>query len=115
MTDGGGGTAWDSIVYDTVNDQILIGVGNGSPWNPDVRDPNSDGDNLFLHRFLRLMRIRVNIVGTTKLPPATAGITLRHNRSCWPICRWERGASRRVVMQAPKNGSSMCSMLLMVS
>ncbi|GIS02442.1 MAG: hypothetical protein CM15mP103_09930 [Gammaproteobacteria bacterium] len=31
------------IVYDTVNDQILIGVGNGSPWNPDIRDPNSDG------------------------------------------------------------------------
>ena len=52
VTDGGGGTAWDSIVYDTVNDQILIGVGNGSPWNPDVRDPNSDGDNLFLSSIL---------------------------------------------------------------
>ena len=52
VTDGGGGTAWDSIVYDTVNDQILIGVGNGSPWNPDIRDPNSDGDNLFLSSIL---------------------------------------------------------------
>ena len=35
-TDGGGGAVWDSIVYDTVNDQVLIGVGNGSPWNASV-------------------------------------------------------------------------------
>ena len=53
VTDGGGGTAWDSIVYDTVNDQVLIGVGNGSPWNPDIRDPDGDGDNLFLSSILR--------------------------------------------------------------
>ena len=52
VTDGGGGTAWDSIVYDTVNDQVLIGVGNGSPWNPDIRDPDSAGDNLFLSSIL---------------------------------------------------------------
>ncbi|WP_396274173.1 PQQ-binding-like beta-propeller repeat protein, partial [Hyphomonas sp.] len=29
-TDGGGGTVWDSIVYDEVNNQIIFGVGNGS-------------------------------------------------------------------------------------
>ncbi len=30
---GGGGTVWDSIVYDPELNQLLIGVGNGSPWN----------------------------------------------------------------------------------
>ena len=28
---GGGGTVWDSIVYDPDLDQLYIGVGNGSP------------------------------------------------------------------------------------
>ena len=47
VTDGGGGTVWDSIVYDAVNDTVVFGVGNGSPWNRNFRDP-SGGDNLFL-------------------------------------------------------------------
>ena len=34
---GGGGTVWDSIVYDPEFDQLLIGVGNGSPWNHRAR------------------------------------------------------------------------------
>ena len=44
---GGGGTAWDSIVYDPDFDQILVGTGNGSPWNQKFRSPGG-GDNLFL-------------------------------------------------------------------
>lgn len=105
VTDGGGGTAWDSIVYDTVNDQILIGVGNGSPWNADIRDPNSDGDNLFLSSILAV--------------DANTGKYRWHYQTT-PRDRWdytatqqimladlplgEGGANRRVVMQAPKNG-----------
>lgn len=30
---GGGGTVWDSIVYDPVSDLVYLAVGNGSPWN----------------------------------------------------------------------------------
>lgn len=30
---GGGGTAWDAIVYDPELDYVYIGVGNGSPWS----------------------------------------------------------------------------------
>ena len=105
VTDGGGGTAWDSIVYDTVNDQVLIGVGNGSPWNPDIRDPDSDGDNLFLSSILAV--------------DADTGAYRWHYQTT-PRDRWdytatqqitladlplgEDGANRRVVMQAPKNG-----------
>jgi quinohemoprotein ethanol dehydrogenase len=30
---GGGGTAWDAIVYDPALDLVYLGIGNGSPWN----------------------------------------------------------------------------------
>jgi quinohemoprotein ethanol dehydrogenase len=104
-TDGGGGTVWDSIVYDPVNDQVIAGVGNGSPWNAKIRDPNSDGDNLFLSSILAL--------------DADTGAYRWHFQTT-PRDQWdytatqpiilaelplgEGGAPRRVVMQAPKNG-----------
>src|SRR5690606_30470901 len=37
---GGGGTAWDSIVYDPELELIYIGVGNGSPWVQAYRSPD---------------------------------------------------------------------------
>ena len=44
---GGGGTAWNSIVYDPDFNNIYIGVGNGAPWTRIIRSPGG-GDNLFL-------------------------------------------------------------------
>ncbi|HUK90699.1 MAG TPA: PQQ-binding-like beta-propeller repeat protein, partial [Blastocatellia bacterium] len=44
---GGGGTVWDSIVYDPELDLLYLGVGNGAPWDRRVRSPQG-GDNLFL-------------------------------------------------------------------
>ncbi|MEO8309090.1 MAG: PQQ-dependent dehydrogenase, methanol/ethanol family [Pseudomonadota bacterium] len=44
---GGGGTVWDAIIYDQVNDTIIFGTGNGTPWNARDRDPTG-GDNLYL-------------------------------------------------------------------
>lgn len=44
---GGGGTVWDTIVYDAELDQLYLGVGNGNPWNHAIRS-NGEGDNLFL-------------------------------------------------------------------
>ena len=43
---GGGGTVWDAIVYDADFDQLIVGVGNGSPWNQQIRSPGG-GDNWF--------------------------------------------------------------------
>lgn len=43
---GGGGTVWDTIVYDPDLDLVYIGVGNGTPWNRKARSPKG-GDNLF--------------------------------------------------------------------
>jgi len=44
---GGGGNVWHGITYDPEFDQILLGTGNGSPWNRKIRSPDG-GDNLFL-------------------------------------------------------------------
>lgn len=103
-TDGGGGTVWDSIIYDEVNDNIIFGVGNGSPWNRDYRDP-AKGDNLFLSSIVAV--------------DATSG-TYKWHYQTTPGDNWdytatqtiiladlpvgENGDLRRVAMQAPKNG-----------
>ena len=105
VTDGGGGTVWDSIVYDAVNDQVIFGVGNGSPWNADLRDPSSDGDNLFLSSMVAV--------------DADTGAYNWHFQTT-PRDNWDYtatqhimladlplgpdGETRRVAMQAPKNG-----------
>jgi quinohemoprotein ethanol dehydrogenase len=44
---GGGGQVWHGITYDPEFDQIIIGTGNGTPWNRKIRSPGG-GDNLFL-------------------------------------------------------------------
>ena len=44
---GGGGNVWNGITYDPAYNQVLIGTGNGSPWNRKMRSPGG-GDNLFI-------------------------------------------------------------------
>jgi len=98
---GGGGTVWDSIVYDAKYDQLLIGVGNGSPWNHRARS-NGVGDNLFLSSILALdpdtgaykWHYQVN-PGETWDYTATQQMTLATLEI--------GGRPRDVVMQAPKN------------
>ena len=50
---GGGGTVWDSMAYDPELDLLYIGVGNGAPWNQQIRSPGG-GDNLFLSSIVAL-------------------------------------------------------------
>jgi quinohemoprotein ethanol dehydrogenase len=50
---GGGGTVWHGITYDPDFDQVLIGTGNGTPWNQRIRSPGG-GDNLFLSSVVAL-------------------------------------------------------------
>ncbi len=103
-TDGGGGTVWDSIVYDEVNDQIIFGVGNGSPWNRTFRDP-SGGDNLFLSSIVAVDAD----TGTYKwhfqtTPGDNWDYTATQTIILADLPLGEAGATRRVAMQAPKNG-----------
>ncbi|MGN3974982.1 PQQ-dependent dehydrogenase, methanol/ethanol family [Tsuneonella sp. SYSU-LHT278] len=43
---GGGGTVWDSIVYDAKTGLVLFGTGNAEPWNPAAND-RGEGDALY--------------------------------------------------------------------
>ncbi|MBX5460045.1 MAG: PQQ-dependent dehydrogenase, methanol/ethanol family [Steroidobacteraceae bacterium] len=99
---GGGGTAWDSIVYDPEFNRVYIGTGNGSPWPHKLRS-NRKGDNLFL----------ASIVAVD----ADTGEYVWHYQEV-PEENWDftatqpmmladlkiDGRKRKVIMQAPKNG-----------
>lgn len=99
---GGGGTVWDSIVYDAELDQLLIGVGNGSPWNHEIRSQGK-GDNLFTSSIVALDpntgRYKWHYQQT---PGETWDFTATQQMmlATLPI----GGQPRKVLMQAPKNG-----------
>ncbi len=99
---GGGGTAWDSMVFDPEMDLLYIGVGNGSPWNQKVRSPGG-GDNLFLSSIVALNPDNGEYVWHYQTTPgdswdytATQHIMLAELEI--------DGEPRKVLMQAPKNG-----------
>jgi quinohemoprotein ethanol dehydrogenase len=50
---GGGGSVWDGAIYDPVNDLLIYGTGNGTPWNAKARDPKL-GDNLYIASIVAL-------------------------------------------------------------
>jgi len=105
VTDGGGGTAWDSIIFDQDNNTVIVGVGNGSPWNAKIRDPESNGDNLFLSSILAL---DVD-TGAYKwhfqtTPRDQWDFTATQSLILADLPLGVDGANRKVVMQAPKNG-----------
>lgn len=99
---GGGGTVWDSIVFDPDLNLLYIGTGNGSPWSQKKRSPEG-GDNLYL----------ASIVA---LKPDTGEYVWHYQAT--PGDNWDYtstqdmilsdltidGELREVIMQAPKNG-----------
>ncbi|MBL8546903.1 MAG: PQQ-dependent dehydrogenase, methanol/ethanol family [Hyphomonadaceae bacterium] len=106
LESGGGGTAWDAIVFDPETDTLWIGVGNGAPWNREIRSPSIEGrnnDNLFLS----------SVVG---VDPDTGEYKCHYQET--PGETWDYtgtqpiilstltigGAERRVLLHAPKNG-----------
>ena len=99
---GGGGTAWDAIVYDQELDQLYIGVGNGSPWNHQIRS-DGKGDNLFLSSVLALKPDTGEYLWHYQ---GTPGDTWDYTQT-QPIILSTlmiEGKPRKVLMQAPKNG-----------
>jgi len=99
---GGGGTVWNSIVYDPDFNTVYLGVGNGAPWTRIIRSPGG-GDNLFL----------ASIVAVD----ADTG-RMKWYYQTTPGDNWDYtavqdmmladmtidGAERKVLMPAPKNG-----------
>jgi PQQ-dependent dehydrogenase (methanol/ethanol family) len=99
---GGGGTVWDAIVYDPEFDQLIIGVGNGSPWNRAIRSPGG-GDNWFLSSIVALDAR----TGTYRWHYQTTPGDTWDFTATQPIVLAEltiAGQRRKVAMQAPKNG-----------
>lgn len=99
---GGGGTVWDAIVYDPDFNQVIIGVGNGSPWNQQLRSPGG-GDNLFLSSIVALDAR----TGAYKWHYQTTPGDTWDYTATQPIMLAELtigGQRRKVGMQAPKNG-----------
>lgn len=99
---GGGGTVWDSMAYDPDADLLYIGVGNGSPWNRNIRSPEG-GDNLFVSSIVALRPDTGDYVWHYQTTPgeswdytATQTIILADIDFA--------GETRKVLMQAPKNG-----------
>ena len=99
---GGGGTVWDSIVYDPELDLLFIGVGNGSPWNQRIRSPGG-GDNLFLSSIVALK-------------PETGAYVWHYQETpgeMWDYTACQQiiladipidGKTCKVILHAPKNG-----------
>ena len=99
---GGGGTVWDSMAYDPELDLLYIGVGNGSPWNRDIRSPGG-GDNLFLSSIVALKPETGEYVWHYQTTP---GETWDYTATQHIILAdlTIDGQPRKVLMQAPKNG-----------
>jgi quinohemoprotein ethanol dehydrogenase len=99
---GGGGTVWDSIVYDPDLNLVYFGTGNGTPWAP-VHRSDGKSDNLFLSSIIAV--------------DADTGRYVWHYQAT-PDDAWDydadqplmladltiQGQPRKVLMQADKNG-----------
>jgi quinohemoprotein ethanol dehydrogenase len=99
---GGGGTVWDSIVYDPELNLLYVGTGNGAVWNRDVRSPGG-GDNLYLASILAINPDDGELVWHYQTTPGdTWDFT-----AVQPMMLADLsidGRQRKVIMQAPKNG-----------
>lgn len=99
---GGGGTVWDSMAYDPELDLLYVGVGNGSPWNQNIRSPGG-GDNLYLSSIVALRPDTGEYVWHYQTTP---GETWDYTATQHMILAELDidGKPRKVIMQAPKNG-----------
>jgi quinohemoprotein ethanol dehydrogenase len=99
---GGGGTAWDAMAYDPDLDLLYIGVGNGTPWNRELRSPGG-GDNLFLSSVVALRPDTGDYVWHYQTTPGESWDYTATQHIILADLTIE-GAERKVLMQAPKNG-----------
>lgn len=99
---GGGGTVWDSIVYDQDLNQLLIGVGNGSPWNRKVRSPNG-GDNLYLSSIVALNPDTGEYLWHYQEVPEENWDYTATQHIMLADMDW-KGEKKKVIWHAPKNG-----------
>ena len=101
---GGGGTVWDSMVYDEEQNIMFVGTGNGSPWP--VWDRNRDEpahDNLYVSSIVALDADTGLVKWHYQTTPGDSWDYTATQHIILADIEWE-GAPRKVLMQAPKNG-----------
>ncbi len=99
---GGGGSPWNAITYDAELNQVLIGTGNGYPWNQHLRSPGG-GDNLFLCSIVALDADTGEYKWHYQINP---GDSWDYNAAMGNALTELRidGKLHKVLMTAPKNG-----------
>lgn len=101
---GGGGQTWNGFTYDPEYDQILIGTGNGGPWNQKLRSPEG-GDNLFLCSIVALDATTGKYKWHYQTTPGeTWDYTSTMDIVLADLELKEGEGKRKVLMHAPKNG-----------
>lgn len=99
---GLGGTVWDGMAYDPKLNLIYVGTGNGIPEPPALRSP-SKGANLFLCSILALKADTGRLVWYYQATPGDGWDYDADAKMILADLRME-GRTRRVLMQANKNG-----------
>jgi len=99
---GGGGTVWDSMAFDPQLNLLYIGVGNGSPWNQQIRSPGG-GDNLYLSSIVALNPDTGKYVWHYQTTPGETWDYTATQHMILADLEIE-GRLRKTILQAPKNG-----------
>jgi quinohemoprotein ethanol dehydrogenase len=99
---GTGGGPWDSLTFDPELNRVYVATGNAAPYDPEARSPGG-GDNLYTASIAALDANSGKYVWHYQLNP----------RDAWDFDSTQQmtladltidGKSRKVLMQAPKNG-----------
>lgn len=99
---GGGGTVWDSMAFDEELNMLYVGVGNGAPWNRQIRSPDG-GDNLYLSSILALNPDDGSYIWHYQTTPGDSWDYTATQHMILADIEID-GEVREVLMQAPKNG-----------
>ncbi len=97
---GGGGTAWEGIVYDPALDLLYFGTGNPTAWYRPIR---GEGDNLYTASILAVRASTGEIAWHFQTTP---GDNWDYD-AAQPLVQADlniNGVTRHVLMQANKNG-----------
>ncbi len=99
---GGGGTPWDSMVYDPKLNTLYVGTGNGSPWTRYIRSPGG-GDNLYLSSIVALDPETGRMKWYYQETPGDNWDYTSTQPMMLVDLPWE-GKQRKLILHAPKNG-----------
>ena len=99
---GGGGTAWNAFSYDPELKLIYLGIGNGFPYNTQLRSPGG-GDNLFLSCIVAVKADTGEYVWHYQVTPGEQWDSTAVEDMTIATLMFD-GKPRKVILHAPKDG-----------